>query len=118
MVRWPCTHARTHARTNACNACTHPPQAVTHPPNTSDSGIRYSFDNPLNQWRSLRVANATHNMSYVEWDKDFVFDHIDFAALFDLNADPYQVCSSACLCACVRVCVRARVCVCWVGGCA
>lgn len=68
------------------------PQATMNPPDKSHSGVRYSFDNPLNQWRSLRVANSTHNVSFVEWDPKFEFKDIAFSALFDINVDPFQVC--------------------------
>jgi len=37
-----------------------------------------------------RVANATHNISYVEWDPLFEFNTVAFSALFDITADPYQ----------------------------
>jgi len=50
----------------------------------------YSFDQPDNQWRMLRVANATHNVSYVEWDPAFEFERVAFAALWDVSADPHQ----------------------------
>jgi hypothetical protein len=68
-----------------------PPNQTMNPPNASASGVRYSFDNPLNQWRSLRVRNTTHDASFVEWDPAFVFDTIASSALFDLRSDPYQV---------------------------
>jgi hypothetical protein len=66
------------------------PSATINPPDTSASGVTYTFDNPDNQWRMLRVANATHNVSFVEWDPDFYFKAVAFSALFDLAADPYQ----------------------------
>lgn len=67
-----------------------PPQATAHPPNVSDSGVRYSFNNPQNQWRMLRVANATHNMSFVQWDPDFYFETVAFSALWNNTEDPWQ----------------------------
>ena len=67
------------------------PAATRYAPTTSeDGGGEYYFDNPSNQWRQLRVANATHNVSFVEWDPLFVFDTVAFAALWDVSADPYQ----------------------------
>ena len=66
------------------------PPATVHPPNASAGGVTYTFDNPDNQWRMLRVANATHNVSFVEWDPDFYFKSVAFSALFDLAADPFQ----------------------------
>ena len=66
------------------------PTATRHAPSSSASGGEYNFDNPSNQWRQLRVANATHNVSFVEWDPAFVFDTVAFAALWDVTADPYQ----------------------------
>ena len=48
------------------------------------------YDNPDNQWRMLRVINDTHNIAYIEWDKEYVFDKIDFAELYDIGADPWQ----------------------------
>merc|ERR1740130_1215373 len=64
------------------------PKAMVHPPRESASGVTYTFDNPDNQWRMLRVANASHNFSFVEWDPKFVFDTVVFSALFDVSADP------------------------------
>lgn len=60
------------------------------PPLKSDSGKTYLFDDPANQWRMLRVANASHNVSYVEWDPVFLFKDIAFHAFYDLNKDPYE----------------------------
>ena len=66
------------------------PAATRHAPSKSASGGSYNFDNPYNQWRQLRVANATHNVSFVEWDPLFLFEKVAFAALWDVSADPYQ----------------------------
>ena len=44
-----------------------------------------------NQWRMLRVANSTHNISFIEWDPAFEFSNVSFAALFDVTADPHQL---------------------------
>ena len=67
------------------------PGATRHPPLASESGVQYTFDNPANQWRMLRVANATHNVSFVEWDPAFRFERIAFRALWDVSADPFQL---------------------------
>ena len=67
-----------------------PPQETMNPLNMSDSGVRYSFDNPHNQFRMLRIANFTHNMSFVQWDPEFLFDKIAFSALWNNTEDPWQ----------------------------
>ncbi len=67
------------------------PQATTPAPQKSNSGLPYTFDNPENQWRMLRVANSTHDFALVEWDPKFVFDDIAFTALYDVNKDPHQL---------------------------
>ena len=41
-------------------------QAVFNPPNSSTDGQPFTFDSPDNQWRTLRVHNATHNFAYTE----------------------------------------------------
>ena len=48
------------------------------------------YDEPGNQWRMLRVMNVTHNIAYMEWDIDYVFDKIDFHEYYDVAADPWQ----------------------------
>lgn len=48
------------------------------------------YDNPDNQWRMLRVMNQTHNFSYTEWDKEYVFDKIDFREYYDLSGELQQ----------------------------
>ena len=40
-----------------------PPQATIHPPQKADNGVDYTFDNPQNQWRMLRVVNSTHDIA-------------------------------------------------------
>ena len=57
------------------------PKEIIHPPRASNEGERYSFDNPENQWRSLRVANSTHNISFVQWDPAFLFHNVSHEAL-------------------------------------
>ena len=68
-------------------------QEISPAPRTAPDGTRYNFDNPQNQWRMLRVANATHNVSFVEWDPKFLFraGNASFFALFDVGRDPYQL---------------------------
>merc|ERR1711907_297185 len=66
-------------------------KAISPAPNKAPNGVRYNFDNPTNQWRMLRVANATHNVSFIEWDPKFVFRNVSFSALFDLTEDPHQL---------------------------
>merc|ERR1711904_484746 len=48
------------------------------------------YDEPQNQWRMLRVINATHNLAYIEWDQAYVFAKIDFHEYYDLAKDPWQ----------------------------
>jgi hypothetical protein len=48
------------------------------------------YDNPDNQWRMLRVLNNTHNFAYIEWDREYIFDTIQFAEFYDTKADPWQ----------------------------
>merc|ERR1712029_439919 len=48
------------------------------------------YDEPQNQWRMLRVINSTHNFSLMEWDKEYVFDKIDFHEYYDNAKDPWQ----------------------------
>ena len=66
------------------------PDRTRNPPLKSESGVTYTFDNPQNQWRMLRVANATHNVSFVEWDPAFEFQTVAFSALWHVTADPFQ----------------------------
>jgi N-acetylglucosamine-6-sulfatase len=48
------------------------------------------YDEPQNQWRMLRVINETHDIAYIEWDQDYVFDKVDFHEYYDLKTDPWQ----------------------------
>merc|ERR1711870_43846 len=48
------------------------------------------YDEPQNQWRMLRVLNATHNLAFIEWDQKYVFDKVDFHEYYNLTADPWQ----------------------------
>ena len=71
------------------------PQKIINPPRASEAGgARYSFDNPENQWRALRVANETRDVSFVQWDPLFLFQNvssISHEALWDLSSDPHQL---------------------------
>lgn len=59
-------------------------------PRPAIGGVNYTFDNPENQWRMLRVKNATADISYMQWDPLFVFEKIAFHAYFDIATDPLQ----------------------------
>ena len=48
------------------------------------------YDNPDNQWRMLRVLNDTHDIAYMEWDSEYLFNKIDFREYYNLSADPWQ----------------------------
>ena len=48
------------------------------------------YDNPDNQWRMLRVMNETHDFSYTEWDREYIFNDIQFRELYDTKSDPWQ----------------------------
>jgi hypothetical protein len=48
------------------------------------------YDNPDNQWRMLRVINTTHNIAYIEFDKEYVFAKIDFFEYYNVAVDPWQ----------------------------
>lgn len=65
------------------------PYALVTPP-LDASGKNYTFDNPSNQWRMLRVENATHNISFIEWDPRFEFHNVSFRAFYDLTSDPFE----------------------------
>jgi hypothetical protein len=52
--------------------------------------VNYTFNNPQNQWRMLRVTNVTDDIAYMQWDPKFVFDTIAFHTYFDVQADPLQ----------------------------
>jgi hypothetical protein len=63
-------------------------------------GNCYFVDSTLsNNWRSLRVLNGTHDLTYIEYDPAFTFDgpasgyqHVE---LYDNKADEYQMKSLA-----------------------
>lgn len=62
-----------------------------HPPaGPADGSGEYIYDTPDNQWRQLRVINATHDISFTEWDKAYVFDTIAFCEYYDIAMDPWQ----------------------------
>merc|ERR1712216_274144 len=48
------------------------------------------YDEPQNQWRMLRVLNETHDLAYIEWDQQYIFDKLDFVELYDLKGDRWQ----------------------------
>merc|ERR1719506_1468561 len=48
------------------------------------------YDEPQNQFRMLRVLNETHNIAYIQWDQDYVFDKVDFREYYDLKGDNWQ----------------------------
>jgi len=77
-------------KTTISNGTIANPQSQENPPLKSASGETYLFDDPDNQWRMLRVANSTHNVSYVEWDPKFLFKDVAFHAFYDLKSDPYE----------------------------
>lgn len=58
------------------------------------NGKCYLIDNSAsNNWRQLRVVNATHNWNYVEYDPEFTFQtsNLQHYELYDLEADVYQM---------------------------
>lgn len=61
-------------------------------PGTKCSGTKgeCTFDEPQNQWRMLRVLNETHNLSFIQWDQQYIFDELDFQEYYDLSKDPWQ----------------------------
>jgi len=48
------------------------------------------YDEPQNQWRMLRVLNSTHNIAYIQWDQEYIFDKVDFNEYYNLATDPWQ----------------------------
>merc|ERR1712232_148002 len=48
------------------------------------------YDERQNQFRMLRVLNETHNIAYMQWDQQYVFDKFDFHEYYDLAKDPWQ----------------------------
>ena len=58
----------------------------------SNASDLYTYDDPSNQWRLLRVLNETHDFTYVQFDPDFFFNatSIAFHEFFDMKTDPWQ----------------------------
>ena len=52
----------------------------------------YTYDDPSNQWRLLRVLNSTHDFTYVQFDPAYVFNatSIAFHEYFNMKEDPWQ----------------------------
>merc|ERR1712232_859291 len=48
------------------------------------------YDERQNQFRMLRVLNETHNIAYMQWDQQYVFDKFDFHEYYDVAKDPWQ----------------------------
>lgn len=48
------------------------------------------YDEPQNQWRMLRVLNATHDIAFIQWDQAYIFDKVNFTEYYDLAKDPWQ----------------------------
>jgi hypothetical protein len=63
----------------------HPPMGPRGSPNET-----YLYDNSSNQWRLLRVRNATDDFTYVELDEAYVFQPPQFREFYDNKADPWQ----------------------------
>ena len=67
------------------------PPGVIKPPdgpaNCSGTGreCRYEYDDPTNQWRMLRVINATHNFAFMEWDPLYMFHNVTHSEFFDMT---------------------------------
>ena len=78
--------------TTLSNGTAHDPQAEFSPPTYANNGKRYIFDSPQNQWRMLRVANASHNVSFVQWDPTFRFEAggVVFESLFDVGSNTWE----------------------------
>lgn len=58
------------------------------------NGTCYFVDSKFsNNWRQLRINNATMNWNYVEYDPNWTFNKtgIQHAELYDVSADPYQM---------------------------
>ena len=60
------------------------------PPRPAAGGPQYIYDTPQNQWRMLRVINATDDFAFIQWDEQFVFANVSFVEFFDLRRDPWQ----------------------------
>ena len=66
-------------------------ECPSHPPRCpAAGGPQYIYDSPQNQWRMLRVINATDDFAFIQWDERFVFANVSFAEYFDLRRDPWQ----------------------------
>eukprot|EP01063_Lacrimia_lanifica_P027568 TRINITY_DN3887_c0_g1_i1.p1 TRINITY_DN3887_c0_g1~~TRINITY_DN3887_c0_g1_i1.p1 ORF type:complete len:536 (+),score=186.26 TRINITY_DN3887_c0_g1_i1:26-1609(+) len=78
---------------NAAGAAVADPKALMTFPGNNSAGVPYTFDNPENQWRMLRVANATHNVSVVQWDPTFHFhpQRVAFTAYYDHRTDEHMM---------------------------
>merc|ERR1712232_1109718 len=63
---------------------------VKPPMGPADGKGTYQYDCGANQWRQLRVLNATHDFSFTEWDHEYVFDNIEFCEYYNITADPWQ----------------------------
>jgi len=61
----------------------------------TSNGKCYIVDSKAsNNWRQLRIVNATHNWNYVEYDRGFTFQadsQLQHYELYDLEADVYQM---------------------------
>ena len=61
-----------------------------------DGECYYVDSTQSNSWRSLRVLNATHDLTYVEYDPNWTFaPPLQHRELYDNAADPYQLKSLA-----------------------
>ena len=61
-----------------------------------DGECYYVDSTHSNSWRSLRVLNATHDLTYVEYDPSWTFaPPLQHRELYDNAADPYQLKSLA-----------------------
>lgn len=60
------------------------------PARPAAGGPPYVYDSPQNQWRMLRVINATDDFAFIQWDEAYVFDNVSFTEYFDLRRDPWQ----------------------------
>ena len=72
----------------------HAGDSSVHPPfNASDGSGEYIYDDPGNQWRLLRILNASENVVLVEWDASYVFadGSVTHREFYDIAADPWQM---------------------------
>ena len=69
--------------------------AVVHPPDAPASAPKqeYIYDDPGNQWRLLRIINASENVVFIEWDESYTFtgSSVTHREYYDIAADPFQV---------------------------